>query len=54
MMTYTSRPTPALNATEARLLATITAARWWLPEPHCLSYDDQEALHFLWKSGYIE
>lgn len=53
-MEYITRAPRALNATESRLLAIITAERWWLPDYKCFSYDDQEALHFLWKNGYVE
>lgn len=53
-MQYITAKPRALTATETRLLATITAERWWLPEPKCLTYDDLEALEFLRYLGMIE
>lgn len=53
-MEYITRQPRTLTATESRLLRTIAAAGYWLPEPKCQTFDEQEALHFLWKSGYIE
>lgn len=53
-MEYLTRQPRALTATESRLLAIITAERWWIPEPKCLTHDDQEALEFLRYLGMIE
>lgn len=53
-MQYITRQPRALTPIETRLLRTIAAAGNWLPEPKCQTFDEQEAIHFLWKSGYIE
>lgn len=54
MMEYITAKPRTLTATETRLLRSIESAGWWSVDARCLSYDDQEALEFLWRSGYIE
>jgi len=43
-----------LNATETRLLDCIRAAGWWSVAPRWQTYEEQEAIEFLWRRGYIE
>lgn len=54
MMEYITAKPRTLTTTETRLLRSIEAAGWWSVDARCLSYDDQEALEFLWRTGYIE
>lgn len=54
MMEYITRQPRALTAAENRLLRSITAAGWWSVDARCQTFEDQEALEFLWRSGYIE
>lgn len=54
MMEYITAKPRTLTATETRLLRSIESAGWWSVDARCLSYDDQEALEFLWRTGYIE
>ncbi len=54
MMEYITAKPRTLTATETRLLRSIESAGWWSIKAKCMSYEEQEALHFLWKSGYVE